>query len=363
MKSRSTRPPTESPRKGRGATFNLQGRYERWGREDSDDGWPQEDQRPALPTTIIPHEAKSILTYNRSPDIPFDRSINPYQGCEHGCPYCYSRPTHAYWDMSPGLDFETRIIAKTNAAELLRRELSAPSYRPDVISIGASTDPYQPAERELNITRRVVEVLADCEHPFTVITKNALIERDIDLLAPMAEKNLVRAFVSVTNLDNQLARRIEPRATAPLRRIEAIERLAAAGIPVGVMVAPVIPFLTDSFMEEVLERARAAGAVMAGYVLLRLPNEVAPLFRDWLAQHYPHKAQHVMSLVQQMRGGKDYQSGFGMRQRGQGNFAALTERRFRLACQRLGFNAELPPMDVARFRPPRPAADRQLDLL
>ena len=273
---------------------------------------------------------------------------------------CYARPTHAYLGLSPGLDFETKIFAKANAAELLRKELAAPGYRVSTISIGANTDPYQPAERELKITRGVIEVLAECEHPFGVVTKNALIERDIDLLAPLAAKNLARAFVSVTNLDNDLARRLEPRASAPERRLAAIRRLAEAGVPVGVMVAPIIPFLTDRFLEETLERAREAGATMAGYVLLRLPHEVAPLFRDWLAVHYPQKAEHVMSLVQQMRGGKDYDATFGRRQRGTGEFADLIATRFRLACQRLGYNAEREPLDATRFRPPR--ATPQLDL-
>lgn len=266
---------------------------------------------------------------------------------------CYARPTHAYLGLSPGLDFETRIFAKTNAAELLAKELAAPGYRVSTISIGANTDPYQPAERELKITRGVIEVLAECEHPFGIVTKNALIERDIDLLGPLAAKNLARAFVSVTNLDNDLARRLEPRGSAPERRLAAIRRLTEAGIPVGVMVAPIIPFLTDRFLEETLERAREAGATMAGYVLLRLPHEVAPLFRDWLAAHYPNKAEHVMSLVQQMRGGRDYDSAFGTRQRGTGEFADLIATRFRLACRHLGLDQERSPLDTTRFRPPR----------
>lgn len=273
---------------------------------------------------------------------------------------CYARPSHAYLGLSPGLDFESKLFAKANAATLLRKELSTPGYRPDVISIGANTDPYQPVERDLKITRSVLEVLSECEHPFGIVTKNALIERDIDLLAPMAEKNLARAFVSVTNLDNSLARRLEPRASAPLRRLEAIRRLTDAGIPVGVLVAPVIPFLTDRFMEEVLERAREAGADTAGYVLLRLPHEVAPLFKAWLEVHYPMKAAHIMSLIQQMRGGRDYDSTFGVRQRGTGTLAELIARRFRLACERLGLNRERPPLDTGRFRPLK--AIPQLDL-
>jgi DNA repair photolyase len=349
------------PRKGRGAPSNLQGRFERWGREALDDGWSgEEEELLSLKTEVTLIQAKSILTRNASPDLSFDRSINPYQGCEHGCVYCYARPSHAYWGLSPGLDFETKLFAKANAAELLRKELSAPSYRPDVVSIGANTDPYQPVERELKITRAILEVLSECEHPFGIITKNALIERDIDLLAPMAEKNLVRAFVSVTNLDNALARRLEPRASVPIRRVEAIRRLTAAGIPVGVMVAPVIPFLTDRFMEQVLEQAREAGATMAGYVLLRLPHEVAPLFKEWLEVHYPMKAAHIMSLIHQMRGGRDYDSTFGVRHRGTGTLAELIARRFQLACERLGFNQALAPLDATRFRPPK--ATPQLDL-
>ncbi len=267
---------------------------------------------------------------------------------------CYARPSHAYLGLSPGLDFETRIFAKTNAAELLRKELAAPNYRCSSIALGANTDPYQPAERELGITRSILEVLTECEHPFTIVTKNALVERDLDLIAPMAAKNLARAYVSVTNLDAELARKLEPRASAPYRRLEAIKRLVGAGVPCGVLVAPVIPFITDRHMEEILDRAWEAGATEAGYILLRLPHEVAPLFKEWLATHYPLKAEHVMSLVHQMRGGKDYDSTFGVRQRGTGNFAALLGKRFALACERLGFNTDRRGgLDTTRFRPPR----------
>jgi len=369
------------PRKGRGAPLNLQGRFESWTRGPVDDGWARENvqapaletpaletpaletparETPALETEVTLVEAKSILASNDSPDIAFERSINPYQGCEHGCVYCYARPTHAYWGLSPGLDFESKLFAKANAAELLRKELSRPRYRPSVICVGANTDPYQPIERKLGVTRSVLEVLAECEHPFGIVTKNAMIERDLDLLAPMAEKNLAWAFVSVTNLDNELARRLEPRASAPRRRIEAIRRLAAAGVPTGVLVAPVIPFVTDRFLEEVLEHAREAGASRAGYVLLRLPHEVAPLFKAWLEAHYPMKAAHVMSLIRQMRGGRDYDSTFGVRQRGEGPLAELIARRFRIACQRLGLGRERAPLDTSRFRPP--GGSPQLDL-
>jgi DNA repair photolyase len=362
MPLKTTRGDAGGPVKGRGAPSNLEGRYESWTRETADDGWAgEEEARPSLKTEVTRETAKSIIARNDSPDIPFDQSINPYRGCEHGCVYCYARPSHAYLGLSPGLDFETRIFAKHNAAELLRKELAAPGYRCSAIALGANTDPYQPVERELRITRSIIEVLAECEHPFTIVTKNALVERDIDLIAPAAAKNLARAYVSVTNLDAELARKLEPRAAAPYRRIEAIRRLAESGIPTGVLVAPVIPFVTDRHMEEILERAREVGATEAGYILLRLPHEVAPLFKDWLATHYPLKAEHVMSLVRQMRGGKDYDSAFGVRQRGTGNFAQLIDKRFELACGRLGFNTERRGgLDTTRFRPPRTGP--QLDL-
>jgi DNA repair photolyase len=355
MALRTNRGDSGGPTKGRGAPSNLEGRYESVQREAVDDGWARaEADLPPIRTEVTRETAKSIIARNESPDIPFDQSINPYRGCEHGCPYCYARPTHAYLGLSPGLDFETRILAKTNAAELLRKELAAPGYRPSAIALGANTDPYQPVERDLRITRSILEVLAECEHPFTIVSKNALVERDIDLVAPMAAKRMARAYLSVTNLDTDLARRLEPRASAPYRRLEAIRRLADAGIPVGVLVAPLIPFVTDRYMEEILERAREAGATAAGYILLRLPHEVAPLFKEWLATHYPLKAAHVMSLVRQMRGGRDYDSAFGVRQRGTGNFAALIEQRFELACGRLGFNTgRRDGLDTTRFRPPR----------
>ncbi len=354
MALKTTRGDRGAPTKGRGAPSNLEGRYESWTREAVDDGWEHEEEAPRRLETVVTLEtAKSIIARNDSPDIPFDQSINPYRGCEHGCPYCYSRPSHAYLGLSPGLDFETRIFAKPNAAELLRKELAAPSYRCSSIALGANTDPYQPAERDLRITRSILEVLAECEHPFTIVTKGVLVERDIDLIAPMAAKEMARVYVSVTNLDAELARKLEPRASAPYRRLEAIRRLVGAGIPCGVLVAPVIPFITDRHLEEILEQARAAGATEAGYILLRLPHEVAPLFKEWLATHYPLKAEHVMSLVHQMRGGKDYDSTFGVRQRGTGNFAELLGKRFALACERLGFNTDRRGgLDTTRFRPP-----------
>jgi DNA repair photolyase len=362
MALRTTRGDSGGPVKGRGAPSNLEGRYASWQREAVDDGWRRDDDAlPPIRTEVAHETAKSIIARNDSPDIPFDQSINPYRGCEHGCVYCYARPTHAYLGLSPGLDFETRIFAKTNAAELLRKELAAPGYRPSAIALGANTDPYQPVERELRVTRSILEVLAECEHPFTIVTKNALVERDIDLVAPMAAKRMAHAYVSVTNLDADLARQLEPRASAPYRRLETIRRLADAGIPVGVLVAPLVPFVTDRYLEEILERAREAGASSAGYILLRLPHEVAPLFKAWLAAHYPLKAEHVMSLVRQMRGGRDYQSGFGVRQAGTGTFAELVAKRFDLACQRLGLNRRgREPLDTSRFRPPRTGP--QLDL-
>jgi DNA repair photolyase len=362
MALRTTRGDPGGPVKGRGAPSNLEGRYESLRREAVDDGWRRDDDAlPPIRTEVAHETAKSIIARNGSPDIPFDQSINPYRGCEHGCVYCYARPTHAYLGLSPGLDFETRIFAKTNAAALLRKALAAPGYRASAIALGANTDPYQPAERELRITRSILEVLAECEHPFTIVTKNALVERDVDLVAPMAAKGMAHAYVSVTNLDAALARKLEPRASAPYRRLETIRRLAEAGIPVGVLVAPLIPFVTDRFMEEILERAREAGATSAGYILLRLPLEVAPLFKDWLATHYPLKAEHVISLVRQTRGGKEYESGFGVRQTGRGNFADLVGKRFDLACERLGFvRRGREPLDTSRFRPPRTGP--QLDL-
>jgi DNA repair photolyase len=362
MPLKTTRGDAGGPARGRGAPSNLEGRYESVRRAAVDDGWARDEAEPVpLRTEVTRESAKSIIARNESPDIPFDQSINPYRGCEHGCVYCYARPTHAYLGLSPGLDFETRIFAKTNAAELLRRELAAPGYRPSAIALGANTDPYQPVERDLRITRSILEVLAECAHPFTIVTKNALVERDIDLIAPMAAQRMARAYLSVTNLDAALARKLEPRASAPYRRLEAIRRLADAGIPVGVIVAPLIPFVTDRYMEEILERARDAGATMAGRILLRLPHEVAPLFKEWLATHYPLKADHVMSLVRQMRGGKDYESGFGVRQTGTGTFAELIGKRFDLACQRLGLNRRTREgLDTSRFRPPR--SGPQLDL-
>ena len=332
----STHP--QAPIKGRGATFNPGNRFRRDTREAVDDGWTPppaegkaegEDQElPPLKTTVTIQRSRTIIARNDSPDIPFTQSINPYQGCEHGCVYCYARPTHAYLDLSPGLDFETKLFAKPNAAALLTAELAKPGYVCDAIAMGTNTDPYQPIEREWKITRQILEVLSACEHPVSIVTKSALVERDIDLLAPMAAKNLARVYVSITTLDRELARTLEPRAAAPHRRLAAVKALSDAGIPVGVMTAPIIPQLTDKDLEAILDAASANGARYAGWTLVRLPHEVKDLFRDWLAQHYPLRAEHVMSMIQQMRGGRDNDPQFGSRMRGQGLFADLISRRF-----------------------------------
>jgi DNA repair photolyase len=355
------------PLKGRGATFNPENRFRREQREAVDDGWgayEQGDEVPPPKTVVHIQQARTIITRNESPDIPYNQSINPYQGCEHGCVYCYARPSHAYLDLSPGIDFETQLFAKPNAAELLRAELAKPGYVCDPIALGSNTDPYQPIERELRITRSLIEVLSACEHPLTITTKGALIERDLDLLAPLAAKGLVRVFVSIAMLDKELARKLDPRAAAPHRRLEIIKALTTAGISVGVNVAPIIPQLTDKEMEAILKAATAAGATHAGYTLLRLPREVAPLFRAWLDAHYPLRAAHVMSIVRDIRGGRDNDPRFGARMRGQGPYADLIRKRFRLACRRLGLNAQRnAPLDTTRFRPPAKAGPLQLDLI
>jgi DNA repair photolyase len=357
------------PPKGRGATFNPANRFRRDARDAVDDGWSSTDDEssevaPLPKTTITIQNARTIISRNDSPDIPFFQSINPYQGCEHGCVYCYARPSHAYLDLSPGLDFETRLFAKPDAARLLRAELARPGYRCEPIALGTNTDPYQPIEREWKITRQLIEVLAECEHPLTITTKGVLVERDLDLLAPMAAKNLVRVYVSIAMLDRELARKLDPRAPAPQRRLAMIQAIAAAGVPVGVSVAPVIPQLTDKDLEAILGAAAAHGARAATWVMLRLPREVKELFRDWLAQHYPLRAEHVMSLVQQVRGGRDNDPEFGSRMRGEGQFAELIARRFALACKRLGLNEDRTlRLDTTRFRPPAgPSRGTQLDL-
>ena len=347
--------------KGRGSTGYLPGRFAVTTADAVDDGWHDADTEgdpSSSPQTELHEEvARSVITRNSSPDIPFEQSLNPYRGCEHGCSYCFARPSHAYLDVSPGLDFETRIFAKTNAPQILRQELSKRGYRPSPISLGINTDAYQPTERKLQLTRRILEVLAETKHPVSLITKNALIERDLDLLAPMARENLVHVYLSITTLDNGLSSRLEPRASAPHSRLKTVARLSEAGVPVGVMFAPVIPWVNDHELEAVLEASRDAGATAAGYVLLRLPHEVAPLFRDWLQTHLPDRAAHVMSTVQQLRGGRDYDSRFGTRLRGEGVYADLLARRFALALKRFGFEGgRHPPFDCTRFVPPRAAS-------
>ena len=341
--------------KGRGATINPEGRFEVWGREASDDGWFQEPpDEPARPKTVIAIEkAKSIISHNQSPDLGFSQSLNPYRGCQHGCVYCFARPSHAYLGLSPGIDFETRLFAKTNAAELLREELSKPSYRCSVLVIGVNTDAYQPSEKEYGITRSVLEVCSEANQPIALITKSALIERDIDILAPMAAKRLVSTTLSITSLDHYIARHLEPRASAPARRLLAVERLSKAGIPVNVNVSPVIPFLTDSELEPILEASIKAGAATAAYTLMRLPWEVKDIFKAWLEEHFPLKAAHVMSRVHQMRGGRDNDPNFGTRMVGQGLFAQLLGQRFDKACKRLGLNEKDSwDFDTTLFKPP-----------
>jgi DNA repair photolyase len=354
--------------KGRGATSNLQGRYELEKRERVDDGWAVESEdssgRARLKTEVVDEVAKSILSRNASPDIPFNVSLNPYRGCEHGCIYCFARPTHSYLGLSPGLDFETRLFAKVNAAELLRRELAHPSYKPEHIAIGVNTDAYQPCEREYRLTRQVLEVLSECQHPVGMITKSALIERDIDLLAPMAAKGQACAAITITTLDSEISRTLEPRAAAPARRLRTIRTLTEAGIPVSVSVAPIIPFVTEPEIERILEAARDAGAVGAHYVVLRLPFEVNPLFQQWLEAHFPERAQRVMNRVREMRGGKDYDSDFSKRMHGEGVWADLIRQRFTKTVERLGLGklgGRFERLDTSQFRRPLvvPKAARQ----
>ena len=341
---------------GRGAISNASGRFESLAHEAFDDGWNDEDQvPPILRTTITAEAARTIITRNDSPDVGFDRSINPYRGCEHGCIYCYARPAHAYMGLSPGVDFESRLFFKPDAARLLERELGKTSYAPGVIHIGGNTDPYQPQERRLRVTRQVLEVLHAFNHPLSIITKSALIGRDLDILGPMGEAGLARAAVSVTTLDRKLARVMEPRAATPERRLDAVRRLSAAGVPTVVMFAPVIPGLNDHELEGVLQRAAEAGAVGAGYVALRLPLEIKDLFAEWLTASLPDRATRVMSLVRQMRGGRDYDPAWGKRMKGEGPIAELIAQRFKIARRRFGLDRALPPLDVSRFRvPPRP---------
>ena len=325
-------------RRGRGARSSAGGRFEPAAREDADDGWGSLEDLPPFTTQVQLEAARSIITTNQSPDISFDQSINPYRGCEHGCIYCYARPSHAYMGLSPGLDFETRLFAKPNAAELLERELAKPSYVPKVIALGTNTDPYQPIERTHQITRSVLQVLAKTRHPVGIVTKSALITRDIDILGPMARDGLVKVALSVTTLDRVIARKMEPRATTPAGRLEAIRKLTEAGIPTGVMVAPVIPAINDNEIERILGACKDAGAREAGYVLLRMPLEIKQLFREWLATEFPDRAKRVISILQGMRGGKDYDARWFERQKGSGPYASQIAQRFKLALRRLGLN-------------------------
>lgn len=344
-------PPPRLP-KGRGALSNASGRFEAERRSRADDGWEQGEDLPPLRTMVTDERAKTIITRNDSPDISFDQSINPYRGCEHGCVYCYARPTHAYLGLSAGLDFETRLFSKNNAADLLERELSAPSYKVKPVAIGTNTDPYQPIERKQLVMRRILEVLASTQHPVTIVTKSALILRDLDLLASMAEKGLVKVALSVTTLDPALARTLEPRASSPTRRIEAIRRLAQAKVPAAVMVAPIIPAINESEIEAILSNAQEAGAREAGYVLLRLPLEVKGLFVEWLQAHHPGKLKRVLSLMRSSREGQLYDSRFGARMTGSGPYAWMIGRRFEAAAARLGLTGWRIPLRTDLFRPP-----------
>ena len=344
----------EDRRRGRGAETNISGRYEPLVREAFDDEWRSREELPPIRTEVQVERARKIITRNNSPDISFDRSINPYRGCEHGCAYCFARPTHANMGLSPGLDFETKLFAKPDAAKLLERELAEPGYTPRTIAIGTNTDPYQPIERQWKIMRQILEVLSEANHPVGVVTKSALVVRDIDILASMAERGLAKVALSLTTLDRRLARAMEPRAATPAKRLETMDKLAAAGIPVTVMTAPIIPALNDMELERLLEAGHEAGAREAGYVLLRLPLEVSPIFREWLLANYPDRAAHVMSVMQQMRGGKDYESEWGVRQRGRGPYAWMIGRRFELAAKRLGLNTERSKLRTDLFSPPVP---------
>ena len=365
-------PPPLTSQKGRGAVSNIIGRYETQATEVIDDGWWQDndlEQRPASATHVTHEIAKTILSRNQSPDLPFSVSLNPYRGCEHGCIYCFARPTHAYLGLSPGLDFETRLYAKINAAELLRQELAAPSYVPSSIALGVNTDAYQPCDRKLQLTRQVLEVLHECRHPVGLITKSSLIERDIDLLSDMAKDQLAVAAITITTLDHSISRTLEPRAASPTRRLETIRRLTQAGIPTSVSVAPIIPFVTDQDMEKILSAAFDAGATHAGYTILRLPWEVNPLFQQWLEVHFPDRAERVMNRVRDMRGGKDYDATFGSRMHGEGLWADMIRQRFEKTSKRfsLGRSSRFKWLDTNKFRRPldvpvkKKRGDEQLD--
>jgi len=352
------------PFTGRGAASNPAGRFDVLTLERADDGWYQDETPESLNETVLPDRARGIITTNDSPDVGFDHSINPYRGCSHGCVYCFARPTHAYLGLSPGLDFETKLFYKADAVKLLEAELSKPKYVCKPIALGINTDGYQPLEKRLGITRSILEVLARCRHPVSIVTKSALILRDIDLLADLARDRLTSVVLSITSLTDDIKRTLEPRAASPQARLRVIQQLAQAGIPVGVLIAPVIPAITDHEMEDILAAARDAGATSAGYVLLRLPHEVKILFREWLKVHYADRAGHVMSLIKQARGGKDYDARFGQRMRGNGAYAELLRTRFELAARKLGLSpaSERHELDTSLFRPPTPGAQLTLGL-
>ncbi|HYG44363.1 MAG TPA: PA0069 family radical SAM protein [Bordetella sp.] len=371
--------------RGRGAVTNVRHRFQQTDRAPADDGWASTHApadaladstdsawpasaaaspagyipiaaEPALKTTVRPEQARKLLSRNDSPDIPFDVAVNPYRGCEHGCVYCYARPTHAYLGYSPGLDFETRLVAKANAVDVLRAELARPGYRVSPINIGSATDVYQPIERQWQLTRGVLDLLLQTGHPATLVTKNALVERDLDLLQPLAERRLITVYVSITTLDTDMARTLEPRASAPWRRIQAVRTLANAGVPVGVLVAPIIPFINDESLEHILQESRQAGACYASYTVLRLPWEVKAVFEEWLQTHYPDRAQRVLHRIEDLRSGRRNDSNFGTRMRGSGLWADLLRQRFNLAVRKLGLNTTRPQLATHLFQAPLPPA-------
>ncbi len=349
--------------KGRGATINPDNRFAKHRHEAIDDGWDlEEEPLPKLKTTVFEETCKSVITYNESPDLPFDRSINPYRGCEHGCSYCYARPSHAYLDLSPGLDFETKLIVKTNLHEQLKKDLSARNYRCQPISLGTNTDPYQPIEKNYRLTRGILEILLECKHPVVIVTKASLVERDIDLLAQMAEHSLAQVMLSIPSLDKDITRRMEPRAASPMRRLQTLQTLSEAGIPTGVMVAPIVPQLTDGELEKVLEQAASRGARSAAYVMLRLPREVSEIFTEWLQCHYPLKASHVLNTVRDMREGKINDSNFGSRMTGKGAYASMIAQRFQLYCKKVGLSCNHQPLETGFFHPPAKDGQYQLSL-
>ena len=351
----------KSRRRGRAAASNQTGRFERFVHEAVDDGWNVQADAPRFVTQVSEERPRKIISYNSSPDLPFDRSINPFRGCEHGCIYCFARPTHAFLGLSPGLDFETKLIARPTAPQVLARGLRARRYRPATIAIGTNTDPYQPVEKRLEIARNCLKVLADFQHPVGIVTKGSLIERDIDILAPMARKGLVRVGISLTTLDARVSRLMEPRVPAPARRLQTIRRLTEAGIPVRVMASPLVPGLTDHELEALLAAAAKAGATSASWIMLRLPLEVSELFQDWLAEHFPDRAGRVMARLKEMHGGKTYSAQWHKRMRGEGHYAEIIAHRFALAVRRLGLKTDMPPLRTDLFAPPL-ATDRQMSL-